>query len=220
MLQIARDCYRLVRTADQGIGTMKYIAALLGALFFASPSHAETPCDFKGISVGDKMAPAEIMATLGVTKYKTNPAKHFDEALVRKYGMMPAAELEEWNIGLNCDQTSCSVPYGVAVGNNNTPVKVFISFREGLITEIDVSFSKTYWDEILPILDQKYGADWKVEREYTPIINFETKKTTVLEGILLKHVTNGTIAAKSGQTISTSYSGTTMRTGHIIPCLQ
>ena len=46
---------------------MKCIAALLvGAVFFASSSRAETPCDFKGISVGDKMAPAEIMAVLGV----------------------------------------------------------------------------------------------------------------------------------------------------------
>jgi hypothetical protein len=41
---------------------MKHVAALLvGELLFASPSHAETPCDFKGISVGDKMTPAEIM---------------------------------------------------------------------------------------------------------------------------------------------------------------
>jgi hypothetical protein len=74
---------------------VKHIAALLiGACFFASSSAAETPCDFKGVSVGNKMAPAEIMAALRVTKYKTNPSRSsFDEtlALAEKYGTIPAA---------------------------------------------------------------------------------------------------------------------------------
>jgi hypothetical protein len=34
---------------------------------------------------------------------------------------------------------------------------------------------------MLPILEQKYGADWKVDREDMPITNYETKKTKVLE---------------------------------------
>jgi hypothetical protein len=159
---------------------MKHIAALLvSALVFASPSRAETPCEFKGISVGNKMVPAEIMAALGVTKYKTNPARpSFDQALAaaQKYGMIPAAELEEWDIGPYCDDTSCRAPYGVTVGNNNTPVNVFISFYEGTITEIDVSSSETYWGEILPMLDQKYGPDWKVDRVDMPITDNETKE--------------------------------------------
>jgi hypothetical protein len=175
---------------------MKHLAALLvGALPFTSPSHAETPCDFKGISVGNKMSPAEIMTTLGVTKYKRNPARpSFEEtlALAQKYSTIPAAELQDWNIGPYCEETSCRVPFGVAVGNNNTPVNVFVSFHEGLITEIDVSFSETYWNEVLPILDQKYGADWNVERDNMPGTNFETKKTTVRERISLNHITNGT----------------------------
>ena len=75
--------------------------------------------------------------------------------------------------------------------NNNTPVNVLISFHESLITEIDVSFSATNWNEMLPILDQKYGADWKVDREYGPITNFETNKTTVREIISMNHITNG-----------------------------
>lgn len=175
---------------------MRHITALLvGALLFASSSRAETPCDFKGISVGNKMAPAEIMAALGVAKYKMNPARpSFDEtlALAQKYGTIPAAELEEWGIGPYCDETSCRVPYGVAVGNNNTPVNVFISFRSAMITEIEVSFSETYWDEMLPILDQKYGAKWNVNRVEMPIVDYETKKTTMREIISLNHITNGT----------------------------
>jgi hypothetical protein len=44
---------------------MKHIAVLVGTLFFASPLFAETPCDFKGISVGDKMSASEVMSALG-----------------------------------------------------------------------------------------------------------------------------------------------------------
>jgi hypothetical protein len=182
--------------AGQGAGTMKRISAsLVGALLYATPLHAEAPCDFKGISVGSKMAPAEIMSALGVTKYKTNPARpSFEETfpIVQKYGTIPAEELEERNIGPYCDETSCRVPYGVRVGNDETPVNVFISFHEDLVTEIDVSFSETYWDEMLPILDQKYGADWNIDRAEMPVTNYETKKTVMLERISLTHITNGT----------------------------
>jgi hypothetical protein len=78
------------------------------------------------------------------------------------------------------------------VGNDNAPVSVFLSFHDGRITEIDVSFSQAYWDEILPILDQKYGADWDVDRFDVPVTDFETKKSTMLQRILLKHITSGT----------------------------
>jgi hypothetical protein len=140
------------------------------------------------------MTPAEIMAALGVTKYKISPARPSSKetlALAQKYGTIPAGELEDWNIGPYCDETSCRVPYGVAVGNDNAPVSVFLSFHDDRITEIDVSFSQAYWDEILPILDQKYGADWDVDRFDMPV-DFETKKSTMLQRILLKHITSGT----------------------------
>ena len=175
---------------------MKHVASLLICiLFFASPSRAETPCDFKGISVGNKMNPAEIMAALGVTKYKTNPSGRTSDdkmAAAKKYGIIAAAELEDLEIGPYCTETSCRVPYGVGVGNNNTPVNVFISFREGLITEIDVSFSANNWNEMLPMLDQKYGADWNVERGDTVITDYVTKKSVILQLISMNHITNGT----------------------------
>jgi hypothetical protein len=100
--------------------------------------------------------------------------------------------MAEYQIGPYCDETSCRIPYGVGVGNNNTPVNVFVSLRGGLITEIDVSFSESSWDEIVPILNQKYGADWSIDRSDMPITDFETKKVVVLERITLTHVTNGT----------------------------
>jgi hypothetical protein len=139
----------------------------------------------------------EIMAALGVTQYKTNPVQRSIlspqmEALTKKYGSRGAGEIEEWEIGPYCNDTSCHVPYGVSAGNDNSAVNVFVAFHKGLITGIDVTFSETYWDEMLPILDQKYGADWRVEHEDMSIINYETKESHVVQRIVLQHVTNGT----------------------------
>jgi hypothetical protein len=44
----------------------------------------------------------------------------------------------------------------------------------------------------LPILDQKYGGNWKVKREDTVVTNYENKKGQMVQGIYLEHVTNGT----------------------------
>jgi hypothetical protein len=165
---------------------MYRLAGVLAAWMLAGCSGGfESPCDFKGISVGNRMTPSEIMSALGVTKYKTNPERtSFEDrmAAAQKYGIIPAGELEDWNIGPYCTETYCQVPYGVTVGNNNTAVSVHVSFREGLVTEIDVSFDATFWDEILPILDQKYGADWNVDRGDMSITDFETRKAIVLAG--------------------------------------
>jgi hypothetical protein len=174
----------------------KQVAVLLGVLLLSSPSLAETPCDFKGISVGNKMSPTELMSALGMTQFKDNPSKRsFDQImpLVKKYGLTAAGDLEDWEIGPYCNNTSCHVPYGIAVGNNNgVPVKVDIAFQEGLITEIVVSFSEVNWDEMGPIFDQKYGADWTIERYDMPITNYETKESLTVQRIVLQHVTKGT----------------------------
>ena len=175
---------------------MKQITALLCALLFASPVLAETPCDFKGISVGDRMSPGEIMSALGVTQYKTNPTRQsLDEQmpLLKKYGIMAAGEIEDWKIGPYCADRICRIPYGVAVGNNNSiPVNVAISFHEGQIVEILVSFSESHWDEMLPIFDQKYGADWRVDRKPIFITDYETKKSTEVQSVSLEHLAKGT----------------------------
>jgi hypothetical protein len=171
---------------------MKPIAALFSSLLFVWPALAETPCDFKGISVGSRMSPAEIMLALGVSQYKTNPPRSFDQALVEKYGLMAAADIEEDNIGPFCNDTTCIVSH-IGVGTaNHIPVKATVSFHDGQVIEIVVSFGKTYWDEMGPILDEKYGADWKIERENTVVTDFETKKSHVLEGIFSQHVSFGT----------------------------
>jgi hypothetical protein len=130
------------------------------------------------------------MSALGVTQYKTNPAPHPQSlALTEKYGFRAAGEVEDWEIGPYCNTTMCTVPYGFAVGNN-IPVKVEISFHEGLITKIIVSFSETYWDEKLTFFDQKYGANWTTERNGMPITNYETKETFMVQKIIVQ--TKGT----------------------------
>jgi hypothetical protein len=175
---------------------MKPIVAFVTGLLFVSPALAGTPCDFKGVSVGSKLSPAEIMSALGIAQYKTNPPKlPFEQimALAGKYGLMAAAEIEEWDIGPFCDEKSCVVPYGIRVGiGDRIPVKATVSFHDGQITEVVVSFNKTFWDEMLPIWDEKYGADWKIEREDTVVTNYENKKSRVVEGVYLQHLSEGT----------------------------
>jgi hypothetical protein len=117
----------------------------------------------------------------------------------------------------------CTVPYGVAVGNNNNiPVKVDISFHEDLITKIIVSFSEVFWDEKLSIFDQKYGANWTTERNLMPITNYETNETFTVQRIVLQ--TKGTNLStkdrcKIWATTSTRCSNSTMHLGHITPRL-
>lgn len=174
------------------------------SLFISPHATAATPCDFKGVFVGDKTTPAELMNAFGVKNYKMNPERpKYDKKkmeLVAKYGSMEVAEIEDWDAGAACDDHSCRIPFGVSVGNSNTPVSVYISFPEGRITEIDVIFNEVYWNEVMPIIDKKYGADWDVEREPDFVItDLETKRHSTVERILITHQRNGT-NPKTGDT--------------------
>lgn len=164
---------------------------------------AKTPCDFKGVSVGDQMTPAAIMAAFAVKSYKLNPARQSIDRmldLVHKYGLTAAGEIEDWKIGPACGIDYCRIPFGVSVGNDNLPVSVFVAFRDGRITAIDVFFNQLYWEEIRPILDKKYGSSWRVDRDPSFVItDLETKKSIQVESTRLTHQTNGT-NPKSGDT--------------------
>jgi hypothetical protein len=170
-------------------------AGIVGVLLSVAPANAETPCDFKGVSVGSKMMPAEIMSTLGVAQYKTNPARYpFEKKteLSNKYGLYAAAEIEEAAIGPFCDERSCVVPYGIGVGNaSRIPVKVFVAIHDGQVIEMEVSFSEMNWDEVRPIFYQKYGGDWKIERDDMVVSNYEDKKARTVQRISLEHIADG-----------------------------
>ncbi len=186
----------------------KLLVAALLALPFpaqATPSRdrvvgasAAPPCDFKGLSVGDTKTPAEIMNTLGVKTYKLNPP---DESKtlwsepneLEQHGMSYLLEKHELSRGPECSTTAsinyCRVPfgYGVGIGNSNEPVSVFVSFKNKLVTEIDVSFDNTLWDEYLPMFHKKYGTRWAVDRNpnFQVLMDRKTQEKIPIELIAL-----------------------------------
>jgi hypothetical protein len=60
------------------------------------------------------------------------------------------------------------------------------------VREILIKFGRMYWDEMLPIFDQKYGADWNVHRDDWVVTDFETKERHKVPMIFLEHIANGT----------------------------
>ena len=80
------------------------------------------------------------------------------------------------------------------MGNGNSiPVSVYLSFPEGVITEIDITFSQAYWDELRPITDMKYGEAWSTERDPSLLItDLDNGKTFIVELLHLTHQINGT----------------------------
>ena len=141
------------------------------------------------------MTPAQVMAALGISKYKINPKLppfRQQQPNMDKYGLPAAGELLNWEIGPYCDQKSCEIPYGIGIGNENIPASVFVSFKKGLITEFDVSFSASFWDEILPILNNKYGDFWNVENSKLGISDYGTQKYTYFDRLDLTHKVGGT----------------------------
>jgi len=67
-----------------------------GLLFISSTARSEIPCDFKGVSVGDRLTPDQIMQKFGISKFVTNPKlASFDtmQPLYDKYGITGASEL-------------------------------------------------------------------------------------------------------------------------------
>jgi hypothetical protein len=121
----------------------------------------------------------------------SRPSVEESEKLSEKYGLIVAAELEDMEIGPYCDGTSCEIPYGVGVGNRDTPVYVHVGMRNGLVIAIDVIYAEAHWGEILPILDQKYGRDWKTESHEDVITNYRTKKSTHKTIVEMHHISDG-----------------------------
>jgi hypothetical protein len=163
--------------------------------FITSPTiRAQIPCDFKGVSVGDALTPDKIMKKLGISQFVTNPQHApFDEMqpLYNKYGMMGASEIEDWKIGPYCQDTYCRIPRGVTVGNTDIPVTVFVSFHSGIITEIDVSFGAIFWDDMLPIIEKKYGSQWRFDQSDMAVTDYETKKSDLLQRITAENRLTG-----------------------------
>jgi hypothetical protein len=184
-------------------------AAAIVAALAAGSANAEPPCDFKGLSVGDHASPEQIMKMFGVEHYKDKVADEaaqskaeqaaaFDAMLKRaaEVGLMNAGEEREFRDGPACDASSCRIPYGygVTVGGSPFPnmVGVFIAFdNTGKITAIDVHYDNLMWDEILDLMNTKYGDSWQKEVHEDVVSNYETKKIRPVTVIALTHRPNG-----------------------------
>jgi hypothetical protein len=183
----------------------------LSAVLAVSGAHAATPCDFKGLSVGDKATPQQIMTHFGTTKYikngddspTTTQTKEQKEAVfnarmkrAQKVSMINEAEEEEEKAGPACGHTYCRIPYHyVHVGEEpySIPVGVYVSFDStGKVTAIDVSYDKIQWDDVLELLNTKYGENWRREDTQDVTTDYETKKSEPETVTVLTHRNNGT----------------------------
>jgi hypothetical protein len=180
---------------------------MLGATTFLSvPTHAQVPCDFKGIAIGDKLTREQVMERLGVKKFKLDPpSADFMEMQpeIEKYGITGAAEREDDKTGPYCRQDSCSVPYGVSVGDDKIPVKIFVALKGGAIYAIEVFFNSIFWNDIWEIMLKKYGPTWDVERSVTTVMDYGTKKVDQVELVSATHRSGG-INRQSNETCSIS----------------
>jgi hypothetical protein len=176
---------------------------LLTATSFALPAYSQTPCDFKGVSVGDKLTREQLMRRLGISTFKIDPPdssrnnsdskeheKYWRE--VEKYGIIGAAERQEDKTGPYCHDDYCRVPFGITIGDDNIPVKVFAAFKGEMVYTIEVSFNSIFWGDIWGILTKKYGLAWEVERYNIAVTEYNSHKFDQLERIIATHKSGGT----------------------------
>jgi len=157
---------------------------------------AQTPCDFMGISVGDKITPAEIMKKFDIKKYDLNQnidilRNQEDIEFFTKY-VTPTIALEviQQKNGPGCHGDSCNIPYGVTIGSD-IPAKLTFIYDKGVIRAIAVKFSSSRWSEVKKIIYQKYGTDWEVESTPIYITNLLEKTGIFLNRETLEHRTGG-----------------------------
>jgi hypothetical protein len=176
-------------------------------------AHAATPCDFKGLSVGDKATPQQIMSHFGIAKYSVDADKPTNSAAeaarlrrAETVGLMNAVEEEEWKEGSACGYDHCRINYGrVSVGSEPFPilvgVEVFFDASSHQITAIDVTYDSTAWDEVLELLNTKYGNNWREDDTQGVTTNYQTKKSFQSVITVLTHREPG-INRASGNTCS------------------
>src|ERR1700692_1848773 len=110
------------------------LIVIVACIVFVGTVRAAPPCDFKGLSVGDKATPQQIMKHFGVDKYKDSDeeqktahgAAAYEKYLERakKVGLNNAAEEQAFQVGPACGWNHCRIPFGVTVGNRSFPIRV------------------------------------------------------------------------------------------------
>lgn len=142
-----------------------------------------TPCDIKGISVGDKMSELQIMRHFNIGRFIDK------DALVHE-----PKDSEEVEFGPYCSNNQCSIPNSVHIGNNDiVPAKMRIYFdNSNKITGIVMSFNERYWENVLPIINSKYGDDWRIDKNQMLISNESTRKGMIFDQVGMIHKSHGT----------------------------
>jgi hypothetical protein len=153
------------------------------------------PCDFKGISVGDKLTREQVMERLGIKKFKLDPPRaNFMEMQpdIDKYGITGTAEREDDKTGPYCREDSCNIPYGVVIGDDKIPVKVFVALKDNTVYAIEIFFNTIFWNDVWEIMLKKYGPTWEIERSFTTVMDYGTKKVDQVELVSAIHELGGT----------------------------
>lgn len=164
---------------------MKKILLILSLLFITNNVYAAIPsCDFKGISVGDKIEIPDAMKKLGVKNYKMNPVRPNFQELEKKieqHGLMGANEIVDNDIGAFCTDTVCKINQTII--GNNIPASVFILFNDKskIIQAIEVTVNQSYWNDLITIVKNKYKGTWTKESSSIHIANYKTNKGSLLD---------------------------------------
>ena len=99
-------------------------------------------------------------------------------------------------MGSGCGHKHCRIRYGeVHVGEEpySIPVGVYVFFDSASkITAIDVSYDKLQWDDVLELLNTKYGNNWRKEETQDTTTDYETKKSQLDVVTVLTLRNNGT----------------------------
>lgn len=156
---------------------------------------AKDQCDFKGVKVGAKLSPNDLMKVLGIKQYTLTP--HFLEVtdkqrldLFTKYGIQ-YDEVEYDSIGPFCKAQMCVIPSQQTVGD--VPVNLEFYFNEHKeITSINISFNSINWDEIKTALYKKLGKNWRLEVMQMGVAPYDnTNNTLTVNREILEHKSGG-----------------------------
>ena len=175
----------------------KFVKSILTSILLTTSISvfANDECSFKGVRIGDKLSPKDLMKKLGIQKYTLNPIflnvlenKH--QELFNKYGPQ-SIEIEYDGIGPFCERNHCVIPNKLKVGN--VPINLSILFNEEKeISSISIEFQSHSWDEIKKDLFRKYGNSWTFEKMEMGIAPFdEPKKTMMVTREILEHKSGG-----------------------------
>lgn len=164
---------------------MKKLILIFIFQFISTLSYANiSSCEFKGVSVGDKINIPDVMHKLGVKNYKINPKKPDfleEQKLWDQYGFLGASEISNNKIGNYCDINSCRI-IDTFIGNKIQST-IFISFDQNtkIINAIEVSINQNYWNELVSIIKNKYKGAWNKNTSSIFISNYKTKKGALFD---------------------------------------